>query len=107
MHKYYTFKIWGEEYKIWLEKNTYKWGGRNNLAIQAFLEGGEPFAMITTNLPEEQLTNPDTCAYIDVNNLKGIEDFLIENAIAVPTNNIGFSGYCIYPEYKFNLENLG
>ena len=106
MHKYYTFRIWGEDYKIWLEKNTYKWGGKDNLAVQAFLENEEPFATITVNLPEEELTDPTTCAFIDINNLKEVEDFLVENAIATPTGNLGFSGFCVYPEYRFNLENL-
>lgn len=64
----------------------------------------EPWGDLTVNLgvPME----PD-CAFIDTNNCgDGVIDWLIENNIAIPTGDWGRSGFCIYPEVRFNKEFL-
>ena len=108
MHKYYRFKDFNEEYLIWLQPREYNWGSRHNLAVQAWTEDGEPFEVITVNLPDEELSDDESCtAFIDENNLPEIYNFLINNDIAVFTGNTAISGFCEYPEFKFNLEKLG
>ena len=108
MHKHYKFKDFNEEYTIWLEPREYNWEDKHNLAIQAWTEDGEPFAVITVNLPDEKLSDDESCtAFIDENNIPGLYNFLINNKIADFTGNIGYSGFCEYPEFKFNLEKLG
>ena len=114
MHNYYKFKDFGEEcnigeeYNIWLQPREYNWNGKHNLAVQAWTEDGEPLAVITVNLPDEELSGDESCtAFIDVNNVPEIYNFLIANDIANFTGKTAISGYCEYPEFKFNLEKLG
>ena len=108
MHKHYKFNSFGEEYNIWLQQREYNWGGMHNLAVQAWTDDGEPFAVITVNIPDEELSDDESCtAFIDTNNIPEIDNFLIDNEIAEPTGRFVQSGFCAYPEFKFNLEKLG
>ena len=104
--KYYKFNFFGEDYYIQLVARKYN--DNNRLAVQAFEEDGTPFAILTVNIPDESLSDSLSCtAFIDTNNLDGIEQFLIQNKIAKPTGKYVRSGFCTYPEFIFNLEMLG
>jgi hypothetical protein len=82
---------------------SYSYG--NGIAVELFdLKDKEPFACITVNLPDYR--NASECAFIDTNNCEWAEEFLVKNKIATPTGVIGFSGFCSYPEYKFDLSKL-
>mgnify|MGYP003296156186 CR=1 FL=1 len=81
---------------------------RNNgcLAVcLVFADGGNQ--VISKNLwdPEDITTEKPTdefCAFIDTNNMGDeICDWLEQNNIGTFTNNFGFSGFCMYPEFKF------
>ena len=63
----------------------------------------EPYCDITVNLPGEILSG-ENCAFVDVNNAPFITPFLEENGLAEPTGMMGFSGWCAYPEYRFNMD---
>lgn len=65
----------------------------------------EPWADISVNLPHEALTDMN-CAFIDVNNAGTLPSFLVENGLAKPTGRFGYSGYCAYPEFRFDLDKL-
>jgi len=69
---------------------------------------GEPFAMITVNIDYPLSGDKETTAFIDTNNLNAflIERFLQENQIATPTGEYGQSGFCTYPEYRFDLSKF-
>ena len=89
-------------------RSTYSFGGR--LAIQLFSNSEGPIAVISVNIPDERLTDLN-CFFVDTNNCGNwVTDFLEKNNIAVPTGEVGFSGYCVYPEYKltegFIKENM-
>ncbi len=79
----------------------------NNLyiGIVSWEEGyPEPWSDLTVNLGVSM--EPD-CAFIDTNNNgEGIIDWLIENNIAIPTGYWAKSGFCTYPEVRFNKEFL-
>ena len=45
-------------------------------------------------------------AYIDTNNCPWAESILTENNWGVPTGKQMASGFCIYPLYKLNLEEI-
>lgn len=64
-----------------------------------------PYCDITVNLPDERLTD-ETCAFIDTNNAPFLPSFLEENGLAKPTGMHGFSGWCAYPEYRFDMEAI-
>lgn len=61
----------------------------------------EPYGVVTVNLPESEHLPNDT-QFVDVNNLPGVEKWLVENNIAKPAGIIARSGYCAYPAFKFN-----
>lgn len=65
----------------------------------------EPYCDITVNLPDEELSGED-CAFVDVNNASFLPDFLEANGLAEPTGLYGFSGWCAYPEYRFNMAEV-
>lgn len=105
-HKYYKFKFFGEDHYIRLVARNYSYN--NRLAVQAYEEDEAPFAILTVNIPDEDLSDDVACtAFVDTNNIEGIEQFLIWNGIAEPTGRCVCSGFCTYPEFIFNLEMLG
>ena len=65
----------------------------------------EPYCDITVNIPEEKLSG-ESCAFVDTNNAPFITEFLEKHNLAEPTGRLGFSGFCVYPEYKFNTEEI-
>lgn len=64
-----------------------------------------PYCDITVNLPDERLSGED-CAFVDVNNAPFLPKFLEANGLAEPTGMHGFSGWCVYPEYRFNMDKV-
>lgn len=62
----------------------------------------EPYGDLTVNLGAV----PDYCAFLDVNNMPGIAEFVEENGLARPLNITVPSGFCRYPLYEFNKEKL-
>ena len=64
--------------------------------------------MITVNIDYPLSGDNETTAFIDTNNLNAflIERFLQENQIATPTGEYGQSGFCTYPEYRFDLSKF-
>ena len=96
--------IWGT-YDVTLEATNYSYN--NNLAIQMWTEVEgypEPFATLTVNLNYGKL--PENKAFIDINNCPWAEEFIRENKLGKPTGEIGYSGFCEYPMYEFNLDKI-
>lgn len=94
-----------KEYDIRLVKSHYASDG--NLAVAMLdTEDDSIVNVITVNLDESSACEKDH-AYIDTNN-NGLEliDWLERNNIAKTTGYAAVSGYCIYPEVKFNSEVL-
>lgn len=100
----YIFKYYNEEYKVTLKANTYK--NNKRLAAQMIDEDGVPVARITVNIAANLSKNKPNINFVDTNNLPNIEQFLKENKIAKPTGNYAASGYCVYPEYEFDLTKF-
>jgi len=89
-------------YNVSIETSTYYCG--DNLAISLITEDGEPFAILSVNLPEWTL--PKDKAFVDTNNCPWAEKFIVDNKLGRPTGITGTSGYCVYPQYKFDVEKL-
>lgn len=97
------FGIWDD---ITITKREYGYEhtkGRIALQLDSYSEG--PFATLSVNLVDEDLTN-DKCFFVDVNNCPWAIEFLKKNKIAEPTGKMGFSGYCAYPEFRLIKEDL-
>jgi len=64
----------------------------------------EPWQNLTVNL---SVKCADDCAFIDTNN-NGDEiiTWLVSNNLGKPTGKNRASGWCVYPEFKFNMEEI-
>lgn len=96
------FRHWNKDYNINFEVTSYVDDG--GLAIVMHCEG-EPFATLTVNL--EDFPTYGNKAFVDINNLgEEIINWIEENNIGVRTSRLGFSGFCVYPEVDFNLDEI-
>ena len=93
-----------KEGKIYIYRDTYV----NNGSLAVFLknEKGEGITVITVNIEVSDYIGDEQCAYVDTNNYPWVEKFLVKNNIAQPTGEIGCSGFCGYPLYRFDLNKL-
>lgn len=96
---------WGNDHEITFEVTTY--AQNDNLAIQMLCwddEWPEPWSILTVNL--DKMCKPN-CAFIDTNNNgDGIIDWLISNNLGKLTGRIGFSGFCMYQEFEFDMDEV-
>ena len=102
----FTLNAHGQQYKIRLTVRVYP-GGNLAIAMEAMDRPDgywEPWSVLTVNLGTLRAKD---CAYIDTNNNDdAILDWIADNNLAYPTGATGHSGYCHYPEYRFNPELL-
>ena len=85
------------DYDVEVRKVKYYDG---NLGIDLFEPGEGPFARLTTNLCQKL---PENQAHLDTNNCPWAEEFVQENKLGKPVGKFGFSGYCVYPLYEFDM----
>lgn len=105
------YTSYGVNYILEFKKAKYQNNGSLAIQIMCRCEGEdflEPFARLTVNLAVPPMH--EDCAYIDTNNVPmDLIQMLIDEGIMTPTGLDQISGYCIYPECKFNhgwLEEL-
>ena len=96
---------WGTEHEITLE--IHKYAENDNLAIQMMCwDDGypEPWSMLTVNLSRKCKPN---CAFIDINNNSdAIMNWLESNNLGFDTGVFEISGFCIYPMFEFNMDEV-
>lgn len=98
LHKY------GENHNITFELANYL--ENKNLYVGMLVHHNciEPWQNLTVNLSVKCKPN---CAYIDTNNNGNeIIDWLEQNGLGFATGNLMPSGWCVYPEFQFNMEAL-
>ena len=98
-----TLNAWGSNHEVSLVTNTYLENENLYIGLISYDDGyPEPWSDLTVNLGEK--LPPDT-AYIDTNNNGGaIVDWLEENHLGECTGMLGFSGFCVYPQFKFDMD---
>lgn len=100
-----TLNAWGKEHPITFRLDHY--ADNNNLYVGMVThEDGyaEPWSDLTVNL---DVKCAEDCAFIDTNNNSDrIVEWLITNRLATLTGGMRSSGFCVYPEMKFNMEEL-
>lgn len=102
-----NIQMYGDVYRI-NRIELQKYANNSNLAIQLYCDNEgfeEPFAMLTVNLLNRDRLN-ENMAYVDTNNCPWAEDFIKEYNLGKNTGKTLASGYCIYPLYEFNLNEL-
>lgn len=98
----YKLKTEFGTYNVTIKTSKYLCG--NNLYIELDGKVAEPFAILTVNLPEWTL--PNNIAFVDTNNCPWAEKFISDNKLGKPTGIKAASGYCTYPQYRFDMEKL-
>lgn len=79
----------------------------NRLAIELVDLTDDIFTYLTVNIDFELSNNSDnTLAFVDTNNNPWAEPFIEKHQLGQKTGNYGMSGFCVYPEYRFNLAKL-
>ena len=100
MDKSYMKQYRFRDMEVVLKKETYRSNG--TLAVTMNTPDDEDgYAVVTVNL-----SNPlqrGEFAFVDTNNLSGIDSWLVENGIAENTGISARSGFCTYPLMKFNI----
>ena len=96
----YKAELCDKKYKVDLEVGHYP-NGRLAIMLRDARDGS-PFSNLTVNIPSAYC--PKDCAYLDTNNFRKAEQFVIENGLAESMEEVAFSGYCRYPLYKFNMN---
>ena len=96
---------YGSEHPITLNLSQYS-NNRNLYVGLLTHEDGfpEPWSNLTVNLG---INCKGNCAFIDINNNgKEIVSWLVENNLGKLTGRTQISGYCTYPEFEFDLDEL-
>lgn len=84
-----------------------KYTNNGRLAVALVDERYELFTYLTINIQYDLSNNNDgLLAFIDTNNEKWAENYIEKYGLAIKTGFYGLSGYCVYPEYRFNLSKL-
>lgn len=100
-----TLNAWGKDHQITFE--IHKYAENDNLAIQMLCwDDGypEPWSMLTVNLSKKCKPNR---AFIDTNNNGDqIMSWLVANNLGKFTGRMDFSGFCVYEEFEFNMDEL-
>ena len=100
-----TLNAWGTNHPISFKLDHYADNGNLYVGMITWEEGWEePWSDLTVNLG---VKCADNCAFIDTNNNgENIVEWLIANNLATLTENIRASGWCVYPEMRFNMPEL-
>lgn len=103
--KFMQLEAWNTMYDTCIEVGSYLFGEGLYLELHDIAEGmPEPYADITVNL--EGYPTKGSCAFVDTNNFANAEQLIKQYKLGTPTGRLGRSGYCTYPEYKFDLNEI-
>lgn len=97
----------GKPFDVWPELHEYVNGG---LEIELYCNGDPDFPDYIecwTVLTVWLRPTSGNRAYVDTNNNgESIRNWIEKNRLGKPTGRLECSGFCVYPEYEFDLERL-
>ena len=76
----------------------------DSLAIEIVNDTDGCIARITVCLNQKGIG--EDCAFVDTNNCPWAEDFIEAYGLGTYTGESRISGFCTYPLYRFNMEEL-
>lgn len=94
---------WGSLDDCVLSANRY--ADNNHLALSIFSISEGPVASLTVNLPNTK-KYPENYAFLDINNFPEAEEVVSRLGIGQDTGRFGFSGFCVYPLWVFDLDAI-
>ena len=100
-----TLNKWGKSHPITFELGNYVENGNLYVGMITNYEGyPEPYSSLTVNLSVKCKPNR---AFINTNNNGNeIMAWLEQNGLGHYTGNLMPSGWCVYPEFEFNMDAL-
>lgn len=100
-----TLNKWGKDHPMSFDVDSYPQNGNLYVGLITHEEGyPEPWQNLTVNL---DVKCEENCAFIDTNNNgDDIIPWLINNKLGRLTGKYKASGWCMYPEFKFNMDEL-
>lgn len=99
----YTVESWGQKEEVWLTRTTY--ADNDSLAVQAWCKDG-PYDTITVNLEESKDWVGTNYQFVDTNNCPWAPELLEKNGLGHPSGIMGFSGFCAYPLFLFEVDKI-
>ena len=100
-----NWNAWGKDHPITFRLDHY--ADNDNLYVGMITweeDWPEPWSDLTVNL---DVKCAEDCAFIDTNNNgEKILLWLIENNLGDLTGRMQPSGFCLFPEFKFNMDEL-
>lgn len=96
---------WGKTYTVAVKEEKYWDNGGLAITMDYFDEEYEcwmPFATLTVNLGRIGYDH----AYVDTNNCPWAEEFIAKYGLGKFTGEYGYSGFCAYPLYKFDMDKI-
>lgn len=90
--------MFGNEYELTFK--TMKYSNNGSLAVFAVIDGGEPYATVTKNMPASDLIGENQ-AFLDYNNCGNLVDAMVENEYIQYDGKVTRSGFCEYPLFTF------
>lgn len=103
--KTYKLNAWGKNYDV--SVNVANYFNNKNIAVTMDYFDEDcgcwfPYATVTVNLRDLD----DGFAFVDTNNCPWAEDFINDNRLGKFTGEYGYSGWCAYPLYKFDMAKI-
>lgn len=100
-----TLNAWGADHPITFHLANYAENNNLYVGMITHYEGyPEPYDDLTVNL---SVKCAEDCAFIDTNNCgEKILLWLIENKLGNLTGRMQSSGFCLFPEFKFDMNEL-
>ena len=100
-----NLRKYGSNHPMTFQLANYAENGNLYVGLMTNEEGwAEPWQNLTVNL---SVKCADDCAFIDTNNNgDDIITWLVSNNLGKPTGKTRASGWCYYPEFKFNMEEI-
>lgn len=90
--------------KVSLRKESYRTNG-TLAVIMDEVESGDEYAVMTVNLCSP-MQDGSRLAFVDTNNIEGIDKWLVGQGLATHAGVHASSGFCTYPLMSFNTENF-
>lgn len=104
--KFFEYCSYGINEMVAFEPAKYQ-NGRLALQMMIQTEEGqlEPYGVPTVNFPDADVLD-ECCAFVDENNFPEIGLWFLEQGIAEPTGRYVESGFCAYPEFRFDTSKI-
>ena len=100
-----TLHAWGTDHQMTFEVDKYSQNGNLYVGLLSHDDGyAEPWQNLTVNLG---VPCKENCAFIDVNhNGMEIMNWLVDNKLGRVLAREKVSGFCVYPEFEFDMQRL-